>query len=80
MVTPVAKFKSASSSEKILRLIFYGLSCERFLWILLKFDSIGYMPYLRQILTYSACSCELEKQKTPKIISRYFALTFSIQI
>jgi len=28
-----------------------GLSFERFLWILLKFDLIGYMPYLRQILT-----------------------------
>ena len=29
MVTPVAKFKSASSSAKILRLIFYGSSRER---------------------------------------------------
>ena len=28
-----------------------GLSFERFLRISLKFDSIGYMPYLRQILT-----------------------------
>ena len=28
-----------------------GLSRERFLRISLKFDSIGYMPYLRQILT-----------------------------
>jgi len=27
------------------------LSFERFLRILLKFDLIGYMPYLRQILT-----------------------------
>ena len=31
------------------------------------------MPYLCQILTSSACSCELAKQKTRKIISRYFA-------
>ena len=28
-----------------------GSSFERFLRISLKFDSIGYMPYLRQILT-----------------------------
>ncbi|EEF13142.1 hypothetical protein CAMRE0001_2097 [Campylobacter rectus RM3267] len=27
------------------------MSFEYFLWISLKFDSIGYMPYLRQILT-----------------------------
>jgi len=32
-------------------LFWQGLSFERFLRILLKFDSIGYMPYLRQILT-----------------------------
>ena len=30
---------------------FNGLSFECFLRVSLKFDSIGYMPYLRQILT-----------------------------
>ena len=50
MVTPVAKFKSASSSAKMLRLIFYGSSRERFSEISQNFRSAGYMPSARSIL------------------------------
>ena len=50
-----------------------GLSRERFLRISLKFDSIGYMPYLRQILTS-------KPQKSSRDTSPYrFTLKFEVK-
>jgi len=52
---------------------FFGLSFERFLRISLKFDSIGYMPYLRQILTS-------KPQKSSQNTSPYcFTLKFEVK-
>jgi hypothetical protein len=49
------------------------LSFERFLWISLKFDLIGYMPYLRQILTS-------KPQKSSQNTSPYlFILKFEVK-
>ncbi|EKU10221.1 hypothetical protein CSUNSWCD_1095 [Campylobacter showae CSUNSWCD] len=49
------------------------MSFECFLWILLKFDWVSYMPYLRQILTS-------KPQKSSQNTSPYrFTLKFEVK-
>jgi len=56
------------------------LSFERFLRILLKFDLIGYMPYLRQILTSKPQKSSQNKRSVfakQNVSVKYFRLRFS---
>jgi len=62
---------------------FFDLSFERFLRILLKFDSIGYMPYLRQILTSKPQKSSQNKRSVfakQNVSIKYFALVFLIKL